>query len=110
MMSTNTLGDLEQSILLGILAEGSQAFALEVRREIERSTGKRISRGAFYTTMERLERKGFVRWKLSQPQNARRTGAQRHFSVTASGLNALRNTKTDLHSRLVRLERVLEEL
>ena len=109
-MSDSTLGDLEQSVLLGILAEGSQAFALEVRKEIERSTGKRVSRGAFYTTLERLERKGFVKWKPSQPQDSRRTGTQRQFSVTTRGLDALRSTKAELKRRWARLEQVLEEL
>jgi DNA-binding PadR family transcriptional regulator len=108
-MTKVALGDLEQSVLLGILAEGSQAFALEVRKEIEKSTGKRVSRGAFYTTLERLERKGFVSWKPSQPKDSRRTGTQRRFSVTTRGLDALHSTKTDLKRRWVRLARVLEE-
>lgn len=109
-MRKPTLGDLEQSVLLGILANGSQAFALEVRKEIEGTTGKRVSRGAFYTTLERLERKGFVKWEPSQPRGSRRVGTQRRFSVTAEGLDALRRTKADLHRRWIQLERVLEEL
>jgi len=53
-----SLGEFEQTILLVILGDGDSAFALEVRREIEEETGRRVSRGAFCTTLERLERKG----------------------------------------------------
>ena len=104
------LGELEQAVLLGILAQGSRAFALEVRRGMAEEAGKKISRGAFYTTLERLERKGLVEWELSQPANARRKGAQRLFSVTPSGLQALRSTQARLRARWTRLNEALEEL
>ena len=104
------LGELEQVVLLGILAQSDQAFSLEVRREIEEATGQRVSRGAFYTTLERLKRKGFVEWEVCQPRNARRKGTQRRFSVTPAGLEALRSTRATLHTRWMRLDQALEEL
>ena len=54
------LGEFEQMVLLAILQQEKKAFALEVRREIERSARRSVSRGAFYTTLERLERKALV--------------------------------------------------
>jgi PadR family transcriptional regulator PadR len=104
------LGELEQVVLLGILAQGDQAFSLEVRRAIEEATGQRVSRGAFYTTLERLKRKGFVEWEVSEPRNARRKGTQRRFAVTATGLDALRSTRATLHARWMRLDQGLERL
>jgi len=103
------LGELEQVVLLGILAEGTQAFSLQVRREIESTTGQRVSRGAFYTTLERLHRKGFVEWEASRPRNARRRGTQRRFTVTPAGLDALRSTRSALHARWLMLEEALEK-
>ena len=103
------LGDLEQSILLGILAHKATAFSLEVRREMERATGKPVSRGAFYTTLERLARKGLVTWEVVQPPNARRQASQRRFTVTDAGIHALRHTRSSLHARWVRLDEALGE-
>jgi len=103
------LGELEQAVLLGILAEGAQAFSLPVRRQIEKTTGQRVSRGAFYTTLERLHRKGFVEWEASRPRNVRRKGTQRRFTVTPAGLDALRSTRSALHARWSRLEQALEK-
>ena len=108
-MGKVALGELEQWVLLGILDEGSQAFALEVRQKIELHIGRKVSRGAFYTTLERLERKGFLVWEQSQPQYARRMGTLRRFSVTARGMEALRNTQAELHRRWANLKQALEE-
>lgn len=90
MSPKSFLGEFEQMVLLAILQQGDDAFALEVRREIERSADRTVSRGAFYTTLERLDRKGFVRWTEEQADDARRSGPLRRFAVTPEGLDALR--------------------
>jgi PadR family transcriptional regulator len=92
------LGEFEQMVLLAILQEDDEAFALEVRREIERSADRRVSRGAFYTTLERLERKGMVSWEEESPDDARRSGPLRRFSVTREGLEALRESRKALEA------------
>lgn len=95
-MSPNSfLGEFEQMVLLAVLQRGDGAFALDVRREIERSADRSVSRGAFYTTLERLERKGFVRWSEDEPADGRR-GALRRYEVTPAGLGALRESRRAL--------------
>ena len=54
------LGEFEQMVLLAILQQGSNAYGLEVRKELERSAAREVSRGAFYTTLDRLEKKGYL--------------------------------------------------
>lgn len=106
-MSPNTfLGEFEQMVLLGVLQQGDAAFALEVRREIERSADRTVSRGAFYTTLERLERKGFVEWTEAEADDPRRTGPLRLFAVTPDGLDALRTSRRAFDT----LSRGLDEL
>jgi PadR family transcriptional regulator PadR len=109
-MTGQILGDLEQIVLLHILRARSHAFALEVRRGIEQDTGKPVSRGAFYTTLERLARKGFVTWEMCEPENARRRGKQRRFTVTPDGIEALHHTRKILAARSARLGEALEEM
>ena len=109
MTPKNYLGEFEQIVLLAILQAGDQAFGLEVRREIEESSGRRVSRGAFYTTLDRLEAKGFVMWR-ERPATERRGGMRkRHFKVTASGLRALRASRAVLERLSRGLDEVLEE-
>jgi DNA-binding PadR family transcriptional regulator len=107
-MTDLRLGQFEQAVLISVLREGDAAFALEVRRTLEVDSGKPISRGAFYTTVERLKRKGLLTWETLRPEGERRETKQRRFSVTPAGLEALRETKRSLEARCARLEQVLE--
>ena len=106
MSPKSFLGEFEQMVLLAILQQNQKAFALEVRREIERSAGREVSRGAFYTTLERLERKGFVRWSEQVPDDPRRNGPLRRFAVTRAGVQALRESRRALDA----LSRGLDEV
>ena len=93
MSPKSFLGEFEQMVLLAILQEGDRAFALEVRRQIEGSADRTVSRGAFYTTLERLSRKGLVRWTEEPADVGRRRGPLRRFEVTDEGLTALRESR-----------------
>ena len=108
-MSDLQLGQFEQAVLISVLREGTDAFALEVRRTLEVDSGKPVSRGAFYTTVERLKRKGLLTWETLRPEGERRDAKQRRFSVTPAGLEALRESKRSLEARCARLEQVLED-
>ena len=90
MGSNSFLGEFEQMVLLAILQQGDAAFALEVRREIERSAQRPVSRGAFYTTLDRLEQKGMLQWSEETPDDPRRNVPLRRFAVTDAGMEALR--------------------
>jgi len=60
-----------------------------VRREIEQRTGRNISIGAVYATLERLEEKGYVSSFTGQPTPQRGGRAKRLFRVEAAGKRAL---------------------
>lgn len=47
-------------VLLAILRRGENASALEVRRELEESAHRKVAKGAFYTTLDRLEKKKYL--------------------------------------------------
>jgi PadR family transcriptional regulator, regulatory protein PadR len=89
-------GEFEQMVLLAILQCGDAAFALEVRRKLEDSTGRTVSRGAFYTTLDRLERKGLLDWSLDSPADARAATELRRYRVTRAGVDALRASRAAL--------------
>ena len=109
MGSKSFLGEFEQMVLLGVLQQAENAFALEVRREIEGSTGRPVSRGAFYTTLDRLERKGLVTWEEETPDDARRSAPLRRFRVTPAGLEALRESRRAVRELSRGLDDLLEE-
>jgi PadR family transcriptional regulator PadR len=92
MMPTTreSLGEFEQSLLLAIVHLGDDAYGVTIRQEIERRTDREIAVGALYTALERLERKGFIRSRMSEPTHERGGRSKRHFRLQAAGAAALR--------------------
>lgn len=87
------LGSLEQIVLIALMRLGSNAYGMTVRREIEERTGRDLSIGAVYATLERLEAKGYVSSVLGEPTPERGGRAKRHFRIEANGERALRATQ-----------------
>jgi PadR family transcriptional regulator len=84
------LGEFEQQVLLVILRLKDEAYGPEVSRELETRAGRRVSRGALYTTFDRLEDKGLIRWRTVPGTEARDGLPRRRYAVTAAGTAALR--------------------
>ncbi len=95
------LGEFEQMILLAILQGGKDANAFEIRKELEASAGRTVTKGAFYTTLDRLERKEYITWTTRVAEEGRGGMPQRHFKVTTAGVRELRKS----HDALVNLWR-----
>ena len=89
MPPKNSLGEFEQMILLAVLRKADEAYGVEVRREIEAATGKTVTRGAFYTSLDRLKAKGFLTWELGAVEHVRGGNPQRYFEVTRAGREQL---------------------
>jgi DNA-binding PadR family transcriptional regulator len=89
----DSLGEFEQSLLLAIVHLGDNAYGVTIRQEIETRTGRDIAIGALYTSLDRLERKGFVRSTMSAPTAERGGRSKRHFQVRAAGADALRQAR-----------------
>jgi PadR family transcriptional regulator, regulatory protein PadR len=96
LMSYDALGEFEQSLLLAIAHLGDAAYGVTIRQEIETRTEREIAVGALYTSLARLERKGYVRATMSEPIPQRGGRARRHFMVTRAGAAALRQSRERL--------------
>jgi DNA-binding PadR family transcriptional regulator len=90
MPKGNYLGDFEQLVMLAVMRLGQQAYGMTVRRQLEEIADRRVSLGAIYATLDRLESKGFVTSHLGGRGNERRGRAKRFFKVRAPGVRALR--------------------
>jgi DNA-binding PadR family transcriptional regulator len=101
------LGEFEQLVLLAILRLGDAAMAAAIRSEIEVAASRRVARGALYATLERLEGKGFLRWKTEAAVPARGGVPRRRFVVTPAGVAALRRTRAAVRALARGLEGVI---
>ena len=107
-MATLYLGEFEQVVLLAVLRLGETAYAIPIREEIEGRTGRTVARGALYTALERLESKRYLRSRFSEPLAERGGRSRRYFTVTATGLAALRASRRALLELWDGLEGLLE--
>jgi len=84
-----SLGGFEQLVILALLRIGEGAYGMLVRRVIEARTGREVSPGAIYATLDRLETKGMVS-SIVGGSGANRYGrAKRFFTVESPGRTAL---------------------
>ena len=107
MTDKQFLGEFEQMVLLAILRLGEAAYAVPIRDEIEQRASRSVARGALYTTLERLEAKGFLASRMSDPTPERGGRSRRYFKVTGEGMHSLRHSHAALHNLSEGLESVL---
>ena len=91
-MAGDYLGEFEHVVLLALLRLGEEAYGVSVRQEIALRTGRDVSVGAIYATLNRLEGKGFVRSHIGAATAERGGRAKRHFRVTPSGIAIVERT------------------
>ncbi len=87
------LGDFEHLILLAVLRCGAEGYGLAIRDQIITQTGRSVSTGAVYTTLDRLERKGLVRSRLLFGGLSRDNRQRRFYELTAHGRDAITQTQ-----------------
>jgi DNA-binding PadR family transcriptional regulator len=96
MARSGYLGEFEQIVLLAILRLGENSYGVPIRHEIESRTGRSLTVGALYSTLERLEDKGYVTSHYGDPTPERGGRSRRYFKVKPLGLRVLRETREEL--------------
>ncbi len=98
-MDRDHLGGFEHVVILALMRLREDAYGVTVRQEIEARTGREVSIGAVYATLDRLERKGYVKSHLGEPTAERGGRSKRFFRVTSGGKAVVKRT----HAALSRL-------
>jgi len=78
MSAFDSIGEFEHMVLLAVLRLGDDAYAVTVREEILTHTGRHVSRGSIYITLDRLETKGYLKSRLGEPTAERGGRAKRY--------------------------------
>jgi PadR family transcriptional regulator PadR len=95
-MPRSLLTDFELMILLATLRVGDDAYGVQIAREIERISGRKVLLGAAYAALDRLERNELVASTVGNPTAERGGRAKRFFRVTPRGLRAVKETRQAL--------------
>jgi PadR family transcriptional regulator PadR len=90
VMATNdNLGTFEQIILTSLVLLGDNAYGATVHEKVEELAEGSRSIGSVYTTLDRLEQKGYVRSWFGDPTPERGGRSKRFFEITGAGQKVL---------------------
>jgi hypothetical protein len=91
------LGTFEQAVLLALARPqtelGKEAYGRAILKEVELRIGHEVAAGAVYSTLERLEGKGFISSKLAQGTAVRGGRPKRYYVIEPTGIRALNQSK-----------------
>jgi hypothetical protein len=78
------VSEFDRTVLFAIRQLDDAAYGPEIARALEQDAGRSVSRGALYTALDRLEKKGLVRWRIEDATAERGGYPRRRFEVAPS--------------------------
>jgi PadR family transcriptional regulator, regulatory protein PadR len=83
------LNDIEQAVLVSVLALDAEAYGVAVKEEAERRTARKLATGTVYAVLSKAEDAGLVESRLGEPTPERGGRRKRFYAVTDHGRRAL---------------------
>jgi DNA-binding PadR family transcriptional regulator len=90
---SEVLGVFEQAVLVAIFRLQKNAYGRAILKELEAILDRRITAGAVYATLDRLEAKGLTASRLGEGTPQRGGKAKRYYSLEAAGIRALNDSR-----------------
>ena len=87
------LGEFEEIVLLLVLALKGEAYGVNITHEIIAQTQRDVRLNQVHASLQRLEEKGMIASKMSDPVAERGGRRKRLFKITAYGKQTLRDIK-----------------
>src|SRR6187549_4183019 len=88
-MKGDSLGELEELVLLTVGILYPEAYGVAVMDQIEKEAGRSLNISAVHAVLTRLEEKGFLKSRMSEPTEERGGRRKRIFLLTAAGKRTL---------------------
>jgi DNA-binding PadR family transcriptional regulator len=107
MTRPRPLGEFEHLVLLAVLRHPGGVFGSHIGRELEERAKRRVSRGALYSALDRLEHKGYLSWTVEAAGPERGGHPRRQFTLTRAGRAALRDYQRAVRGLLTGVEEAL---
>lgn len=98
---------MELVVLMALMRAGEGAHGAAIRTEIAATTGREVTPGAIYPTLDRLEQRGLVTSYMGAPVAERGGRSKRHFVLLKPGLAEVRRAWRQYASLATGLESAL---
>ena len=107
----DSVADFELLVLLAALRLGpDEAYTVSIAADINERTSRSARRANVFTTLQRLENKGLVTTRLSEPRPERGARPRRLVTVEAAGLAAVQETTGAIRAMIGDLKDVVGEV
>jgi DNA-binding PadR family transcriptional regulator len=92
-MKGDKLGEFEEFTLLAVCASAGPTYGVPLQRYVEKATARRVTMGALYAALSRLEQKGYVRSMLGDATPVQGGKRKRYYAATPAGFKAIRDLR-----------------
>jgi PadR family transcriptional regulator PadR len=99
MSERNLLGAFEEMVLLAVARGEGEAYGMSVRRDVQERSGREVTIGAVYSTLDRLQTKGLVGSEPRAGDAVRDGQTRRCFELAPEGAAALLGAR-ERHDRV----------
>jgi PadR family transcriptional regulator PadR len=89
------LGELEQLVLWAVLRLDGEGYGTTILEALNDRVDRRVTPGALYATLDRLESKGMISSRLADPEAGRGGRRKRYLTVTDAGRSVLERTRRE---------------
>jgi PadR family transcriptional regulator, regulatory protein PadR len=96
MGNRESASEREFTILSALV--GGELYGREIRDEYERRTNAGMPLGSLYTTLDRMEGKGFVKSRMGESDRERGGNRRKYYKLTATGISAYNAFRTRMNS------------
>jgi len=73
------------------------AYGVPIIREVQKTTGKRLSPGALWVSMDNLSKRKYIIKRLAQPTSEIGGRGKLYYSITPDGIKALERVRALHH-------------
>ena len=105
-MRRNTIGELEELVLLAVGSAYDQAYAVVILNIIKENTNRVLDVTAIHSVLRRLEQKGYLKSSMGGATNERGGRRKRYFTLSKSGrqvLDEIMEVRSSLYNKLPKM-------
>lgn len=105
-MKKTKLGEFEELVLLTVAALQSEAYGVEIKRELEARLKHKLSVGSIQSALKRMEEKGFLTSEFGEATQKRGGKRKRIYRTTSYAhrvLNEMKEIRAGLWSSIPKL-------
>jgi len=110
-MKKTKLGEFEELVLLTVASLQSEAYGVEIKRELEARLKEKLSVGSIQSALKRMEEKGFLTSQFGEATQKRGGKRKRIYATTSLAhrvLNEMKEIREGLWNTIPQLSHELK--